>query len=318
MPLDVHWKARLAFAAVLCASGFATWYFWSSGHRTVYEIETHDPVSGLTVGSPVEMHGVEIGSVTQIGLAGPRTVQILLSIDNNVPVSKATVATITSRGLAARGFTGYVYVNLEEMAAGSGALTVGTDRGHASIPTTPSQIETMDTTVAQATQQVRELTQLLHSLLDQTTIASIKQSVDGLGKVMALLSADDERLRSLIANSERDTREIGRLLDDQTISSLKQSLEGLQQVIATLTENDDRLASLITNTERSSRELSPLLNSSAATVKQLRTQLLPQLDRSTSDLDNLTHVLTRLANKVSRDPSTVIRGAATQPGPGEQ
>ena len=115
MSANVHGKARLIFLALLGAGGLAAGlgYFWSSGQYTTYRIETHDSVSGLIVDSPVELHGVEVGKVTRIELADPYTVAILLRITSEAPVSKATVATITARGLAARGFTGYVYVALE-------------------------------------------------------------------------------------------------------------------------------------------------------------------------------------------------------------
>src|SRR5689334_907736 len=113
--MGVHWKARLIFAAALCAGAAAGggWYLWSSGHYATYRLETHDSVSGLVTDAPVELHGVEVGRVTQVKLLGPSTVSILLAIATDAPVSRATVATITARGLAARGFTGYVYVALE-------------------------------------------------------------------------------------------------------------------------------------------------------------------------------------------------------------
>src|SRR5438105_3532965 len=67
-------KARLLFAAVLCAGGLAAglWYIWSSAQYMTYQIETHDSVSGLIADSPVELHGVEVGKVTKIELTDPR------------------------------------------------------------------------------------------------------------------------------------------------------------------------------------------------------------------------------------------------------
>ncbi len=68
---------------------------------------------GLTEGAPIEMHGVEIGTVHRVRLADPATVHLVLSIDRDAPITRATTAVLTARGLAARGFMGYVYIALE-------------------------------------------------------------------------------------------------------------------------------------------------------------------------------------------------------------
>jgi hypothetical protein len=100
--------------------------------------------------------------------------------------------------------------------------------------------------------------------------------------------------------------------------SLKQSIEGLREVTTTLAAIKALLNSLIVNGERDSRELRPLLETSNITLKELRTQVLPRFYQAIGDLDGLAHSLNGLATKVSKDPSTFIRGTVTSPGPGER
>jgi phospholipid/cholesterol/gamma-HCH transport system substrate-binding protein len=318
--MPVHVKAKLIFIAALCVGGLgaAYWYFWNLDQYTTYQIETHDPVSGLIADSPVELHGVEIGKVTRIQLIDPRTVGIQISVAKNAPITKATVATITARGLAARGFTGYVYVALENTGTGSGVPAVEPGQLYATIPSAPSLTDTMDTTVADAVQQVRVLTRLLQSMLDEKTVASLKQSLDGFQEIMSTLVANNERLGSLIVNVDHDSREIGALLDDKTVASLRHTLEGLQEIMSALTANDARLRSLLVNAEVDSRDIRPLLETSDATLKELHTQMLPRLYQSLGNLDGLTHSLNGIAERISKDPSTAIRGTDTRPGPGER
>jgi len=348
MSADYHRKATRLFIAILCVAALAAgaWYLRSSAQYTTYRIETHDRVSGLIVDSPVEFHGVDVGNVTKIELTDPHTVGILLRVAKGTPVSKATVATITSRGLAARGFTGYVYVALEDTGAESGPLSIASGARFPVIATAPSQTETMDTTVADAAQDVRVLTRLLKSALDDKTVASLKQSLDGFQHVVGTLAANKAELGSLLVNADRDSRDIAQLLDAKSIASLKGSIAGLQKVMATLAANDERLSSLIVNaeggsreirplletlaanderlgslivnTERDSREIRPLLETSNATLGELHTNVLPQLSRSLENLDGLSRSLGGLADKIARDPSTVIRGTVTPPGPGER
>ncbi|HEX3991699.1 MAG TPA: MlaD family protein [Acetobacteraceae bacterium] len=318
--MSAHLKASLIFVVALCVGGLgaAFWYLWSSGQYTTYRLETHDAVSGLIADSPVELHGVEIGKVTRVGLLDARTVDIQISVAKNAPISKATVATITSRGLAARGFTGYVYVALENTGADAGPPVIDPGHRYAVIPTAPSLTDTMDTTVADAVQQIRLMTPLIQSMLDKKTVASLKQSLDEFQAIMTTLAAHNERLGSLIVNADHDSRAIGLLLDDKTIASLQRTAGGLQDVMATLTANGARLRSLLVNAEVDSREIRPLLETSDATLKALKTQVLPHLYQSLGDLDGLTQSLNGIADRITRDPSTVIRGINTPPGPGER
>jgi len=318
--MSAHLKAKLIFIVALCVGGLgvAYWYCWSFGQYTTYQIETHEPVSGLITDSPVELHGVEIGKVTRIELIDARTVGIRVSVARNAPISKATVATITSRGLAARGFTGYVYVALEDTGAEVGPPVIEPGQRYAAIPAAPPLTDTMDTTVADAVQQVRLLTQLIKSVLDEKTIVSLKLSLNGFQEIMATLVANNERLGSLIANVDHDSREIGLLLDDKTIASLKRTLDGLQDITAMLTANDARLRSLLVNAEIDSRDIRPVLETSNATLKELHTQALPRLYHSLDDLDGLTHSLNGIVERITRDPSSFVRGTVTPPGPGER
>ncbi|MBV9248194.1 MAG: MCE family protein [Acetobacteraceae bacterium] len=311
MAIGVQWKARLIFAGLFCACGLGAyaWHIWSAEQFRTYRLETRDSVSGLIVDSPVEFHGVEVGAVTKIELSDPSTVSIRLRIAKGAPISKATVATITARGLAARGFTGYVYVALENTGPDSGAPQPGPGQSDPVILTAPSRIDTVDTTAAGAIAKLQALMELLQSVLDEKTVASLKQSVDGLRDIL------DEKTIASLKQSVDGLRDI---LDERTVASLKQSVDGLRDITATLAANNQRMASLIVNAERASRDMRPLLDASDATLRELRTQVLPQFYRAIGDMDGLTRSLNGMANRLARDPSALLRGTAMPPGPGER
>ena len=151
MKNDNNMKAGLAFVAFLLVSTVAgvVWYFLSLSHYATYQIYTQDPVSGLIADAPVEFHGVEVGKVKSVRLVNSRSVGIVLSIDKTAPVTSASVATITSRGLATRGFTGYVYIALEDVGINSRPLVGRPGEAYPIIPTAPSKVVTLDTTINQ-------------------------------------------------------------------------------------------------------------------------------------------------------------------------
>jgi phospholipid/cholesterol/gamma-HCH transport system substrate-binding protein len=132
------------------------------------------PGSGLTVDAPIEFHGVDVGKVKNIRLVSPRSVSIVLSIDKSAPLTSATVATITSRGLATRGCTGYVYISLDDVGIDSRPLITRPSAPYPIIPTAPSKIMTLDTTIYQVRDNVRVITDLLQSLLDKKTIMALQ------------------------------------------------------------------------------------------------------------------------------------------------
>src|SRR3989442_13692913 len=113
MKISIENKARLAFAAVALLGTVAAleWFLVAAGRYATYQMRTHESVSGLIVDAPVEFHGVEVGRVKRVELTDPNSVNILLSVKKEAPVTSATVATITARGLATRGVPRAVLVS---------------------------------------------------------------------------------------------------------------------------------------------------------------------------------------------------------------
>jgi len=178
MSLDPDRKAQILFAAVLVGGALAAfgWYVATAADYTTYQIDTKDPVSGLVVGAPIEFHGVDVGKVKHIELVDPRSIRILLSIRDSAPVSSATVATITSRGLATRGFTGYVYVSLEDTAAEGRPVAVASGAPYRVIPTAPSRIVNLDVAIDQVNQNVERLSHLLESQVLPQMMKTLKHA----------------------------------------------------------------------------------------------------------------------------------------------
>ena len=308
MKLDVDDKARLAFVVFLLLAAVAgsVWYAISSNRYATYQIRTHDSVSGLLVDAPVEFHGVDVGRVKRVDLIDPRSVHILLRVERAAPVTAATVATITTRGLAARGFTGYVYVSLEDAGSGAGSLDIRPGEQYPAIPVSQPKSLSLDATIARMDENMQRITERMNDVLDPKTVASLKRSADNLDRATKTFAENSDKLNALIVNSERASRQLQPLLasSNETLNTLRTQ---------TLPETHLTLRSL----DGVSRDLRPLLQSSNDTLNALQTQILPEAHRTLTDLDNLSTSLTGFASKVNRDPSVIIRGAALQPGPGE-
>lgn len=302
MTNDINTKARLTFVAFLLIAivAGAIWYHFSVNQYATYQIFTEDSVSGLIADAPIEFHGVEVGKVKSIRLVNPHSVSIVLSIDKAAPVTSTSVATITSRGLATRGFTGYVYISLEDVGVDSRPLTLRPGAPYPIIPTAPSKVITLDTTINQVNDNVQVVTKLLQSILDKKTIAALKQSADNLQQVTKVLAENTNKLNSIVANTERASHRLEPLLE-----SSHEAVRALQTQIL------PEVRKALTNFE-------PLLESSHDTVRAFQTQILPEAHKALINLDDLSTTFTSVATKINRDPSILIRGSTPpSPGPGE-
>jgi phospholipid/cholesterol/gamma-HCH transport system substrate-binding protein len=279
--MSVEHRAWILFGLVLllgAAAGLA-WHLFSSARYTTFEIRTADPVSGLIADSPVEFHGVEVGKVLRVRLVDARSVSILVSIRRDAPVTRATVATITARGLATRGFTGYVYVALEASGIDQRRLAALPGASYPLIPAAASQSATLDTNISEVKQDVQQLTDLLHTVLDQKSVAALKGSVDNLQKVTAVLAANSRRLDALISSAAQTTM----------------------------------------NAERLSRDVKPLLDSSQQVVRALQNQILPETDDAIAKISDLSTSLKEISTEIERNPALLVRGRSPPtPGPGER
>jgi len=312
-------RALWIFAGLLLLGGVAAigWLAVASSRYATYEIRTHEPVSGLIPDAPVEFHGVEVGKVARVELTDPGSVSVLLHVRKDAPVTPATVATITSRGLASKGFTGYVYVSLENDAAGAQPVA-NAGIGYPQIRTAPSRSVNMDTTMSQVNENVQSITALLQTSLDAKTIASLKQSLESMQTITRTLADNSEKMNTLISNAERASGRLEPLLvsGNETAKALQTQL--LPQAYQALANLDSLSTALTLDAERASSRLDPLLEAGNETTKALQTQLLPQAYEAIVKLDRLATTLNSAATRIERDPTVLVRGTGKRPpGPGE-
>ncbi|MBC5785032.1 MCE family protein [Ramlibacter sp. USB13] len=311
--MDASAKARWLFLALLLGgtAAVAAWMSFGPARYNTYELRTADAVSGLIAGAPVEFHGVEVGKVAEVRLLAPRMVQVLVQVNHDVPVTTATVATIIGRGVATRGFTGYMVVSLEEGPGPGAALVAQPGHPHPQLATAPSRVVSLDTSIAELNTSVRAVNGLLQSTLDAPTIASLKQAVAGLESVTHTLAANNERMERILANAERATAR----LDARVLPQAEGALARMERLATTV---DGRIVPVLQNAEQASTRLEPLLQASHDAAIVLQTQVLPQAQRTLVRMDQLSATLTDTAGRIQRNPSLLVRGPGPLPGgPGE-
>ncbi|HEX4045681.1 MAG TPA: MlaD family protein, partial [Gammaproteobacteria bacterium] len=115
METNVNYTIVGAFVIFLVTAIVLGIIWLSSGfsfqHYSTYLVHMQESVTGLTIDSPVEYNGVQVGNVTSIEINhdNPRQVELLLNIKKDTPITRGTFATLTSRGI-----TGITYIALKD------------------------------------------------------------------------------------------------------------------------------------------------------------------------------------------------------------
>ena len=321
MQRTIEKRAWVLFVVLLLAASAAALAWWSGWGRgeTTYELRTQDAVSGLIEGSPVEFHGVEIGHVRQVRLLDARTVQVLLRLRREAPVTTSTVATILGRGLATRGFTGYVYVSLEDAASGGAALTRKPGESYARIPTAPLQSVSLDTSIHELNESVRSVIALLQDTLDPGTVRALKGSVANLEQVSGVLASDQAKLKATLANMERASARMLPLLQSGGEATRELREDVLPQARETLARIDSvagTAGAAIQHVDAAGRELAPLVQSSNAVVRAMQAQVLPQMRQGLARTNELLAKLDDTAERIRDNPSVLVWGSGQHPREG--
>src|ERR1700728_394360 len=115
METNVSYTVVGAFVITLLTATILAIIWLSSGFSfdqySTFMVYMQESVTGLSIDSPVELNGVNVGTVSSITLnrKNPQLVELLLSIRNDTPLTKGTVATLNTRG-----FTGIAYLALKD------------------------------------------------------------------------------------------------------------------------------------------------------------------------------------------------------------
>ena len=108
MENKAHALAAGAFVVAVTAllALLAVWLMRDTTVRNLYELSTHESVSGLQLQAPVRLRGVPVGKVEKIGFdsAAPGNVLIRISVDRSAPITTSTFATVASQGVTGLGY----------------------------------------------------------------------------------------------------------------------------------------------------------------------------------------------------------------------
>ncbi len=281
----------LLAAAVL----FSVWWFGGKHDVTRdYLVVTQGNVTGLNLQAQVRYRGIRVGRVEDIRLDKnqPDDILIRISILDEVPVTRSTVALLNYQGV-----TGLAQVQLEERGDDDRPLAAGD--GLPRIPMQPSLIQELSDAGAETLRQARELLTAANQLVGEENQRRVGNTLANLESISAGLKPAAQELGPTLV-------QLRKALADDNLKHLSSALEGSA---GTAREAKELVAGL--------RRLSERLEQSGGGESGAGL-LSPRWGDLAGDIATSTRQLNRVLNQVERDPQSLIFGApAPVPGPGE-
>lgn len=270
-------------------AAFIGWWLQSSTPRVkVYEIISPYSVSGLSVQAPVQFKGIKVGDVQHLGLDpdNPSRVLIRIALVANAPVTHATYAKLSSKGI-----TGGTYIALDDGTGDSTPLKTSPQKP-ARIPIRPSLMTTLESSGTALLSKSNELGAQLNDLLGSRNRAHIS----------SILGRLDHAISQLIT------------LEKAALPALH-SLPGLAgQARKTLAQSQ----ALLSRLQQAADAFKSVSRSAGDVVHDVRTDTLPRFDAVSDNLDQTLRHLDQLIRELRNNPQSVLFGAhGTKPGPGE-
>lgn len=247
METNVNYTIVGAFVIILFSFIVLAIIWLSSGFSfqqySKYMIYMQESISGVTLDSPVEFNGVNVGTVSEIKLnhRNPQLVELILKIKSSTPVTQGTVATLTTRGV-----TGITYVALKDKSTDLRPLVVVGNQPYPVIKTAPSFFMRIDTILNQLSTNLHEVTQSIQAVLDKENLKSIKEILANMQDVTHALANNSDRLNQILENTTKASAQFGpmlqsststmRTLETQTLPATYQLLNNLNEMTRNLNQ----------------------------------------------------------------------------------
>jgi len=269
-----------------------------------YESRIAGSVSGLDVGAPVKLNGIDVGHVTGIeqDAENPADVIAHLQIRQDATIRRDSVASLEMEGL-----TGGRYVEISGGTLNSPKLTAAPGQRY---PMISSQASSWDALFADAPKLIDHLNAIadrLQAMLSDQNLHAVNDTLANLDDFTGHLSRRSQDLDQLIADGGSTLRNLATA--SATLNTLLAHFQGtpaeLDHLLGSANLTFTRATNLANDLDSVVRGNRPGLNELTSTVPARLDALLTLATRLTVSLD-------RLSSELERNPSSILFGASQQ------
>jgi len=308
----------LVLIGVAMIMGFSYWLLKPTVETETarYSIYFDESVLGLNIDAPVKYRGISVGKVSHLRISPTNSerVEVQITVLKSTPIKESTVARLTAQGI-----TGLSYINLSMGDHGAPALVCADDEEYPVIQTVPSFFEDFEKSLDSVS-----------SKLSKT-----------LTRTEQLLNDDNQKqINLLLERSAGFMDRLERTLDDKTITSLQNSARNLESFSAKADslmpkidifvdksmEWEDSLKNSIGSImnsylgiRSSMDEIKRAVSSGEFNVKDIAADIVPTMNNTLLDMQDLMIKLQESLNQYDRSPSDILfKQEEIKKAPGEK
>jgi phospholipid/cholesterol/gamma-HCH transport system substrate-binding protein len=307
----------IIFAGVIL---FVLWLakFQFDQQFTRYDIEFEGSVSGLKVGSSVELNGIPVGEVIDIGI-DPRDVEqvaVTIEVPADTPIREDTIASMQLNGI-----TGGITVQLGGGTQESPPLLPRDGEKRAVITSKASALEQFLEGAPELMTSLQTLVARAAILLGPENQTSLSQTLANFATVSGALAARTGDVETLLTDASAtmtNLREASAAMAGLA-SHAETALTQIGDAAATISENRNDIDGLIRDLRNTSdaftamsSEVTALVEENRAPLREFTGEGLYELTNFMTEARALMDSLTRVSTQVERDPARFLFGNQQQ------
>jgi phospholipid/cholesterol/gamma-HCH transport system substrate-binding protein len=265
-----------------------------------YQTHVSGSVSGLSVGAPVRLNGIDVGRVARIDLdpANPELVTLVLQVRDTFEIHADAVASLETEGLI-----GASYVEISGGTPASPLLKAGPGEQYPTIASEPSSLQQVFANVPEVLTHVLTIANRVEAVLDDKNRAAIADTLANIRDTTGTIANRDKDIDNLIADA------------GLTMHNLAATSVRLNVLVANLERASGKADRLIASADttfskatRLATDLDGVVQSSRPGLQQLTTTDIARLDQLLIEANHLTASLNRVSHGLERDPREVLFG----------
>ncbi len=226
---NYYLRVGLFVTAMILLGVFSISWLSINQHKepyTTYAIYFSGSVDGLSLGSPIRLKGITVGSVKDISFSPDKDlVKVLVSVMENAPVRNDTVASMQLAGI-----TGTSFIALQNTGNDPSPKKSQQGEDYPVIPSTPSSLDKVFATIPDLVEELKKLSVRGEVLLSDDNVAEVNRT---------LKSIDDsaKALQSLLGGSGTQSAASAMLELNETLIEAKLTLREIRMLARTLRED---------------------------------------------------------------------------------
>lgn len=310
----------VGFLVLLSLSMMIAFGYWllkptEEAEMKTYAIYFDESVLGLNMDAPVKYRGINVGNVVSLKINpnNSEQVEVLVNVLKTTPIKASTVAQLTSQGI-----TGLSYINLSYGEEASEPLVRKKGEEYPVIKTIPSLLIKLENTFGDMSVNLSE------------TLYRTRQ---------LLKDENQQEMSLLLKNSAIFMSKMNQILDDETISNFQQSVKNLNSASQKLDMLIPRVGEFMDKSSRWEDDISNAfksimnsymgikdsmdmfkhsLQSGDFNLKEMSSDILPAMNSTFLEMQNLIIKIEETLNKHDRSPGDIIlMQEKIKKGPGE-